>query len=173
MLAAMTPALPEPGPSHDIKELFLSYLDFYRAAVADKVSGLSEADLRASRLPSGWSPIELVKHLVCMERRWLVWGFLGQALDDPWADERDGRWHVDDGEPLARLLTALAEVGPATRRIVEASELSALATPGGRFTEGGPTPSLASILFHVLQEYARHAGHLDVARELVDGRVGE
>jgi hypothetical protein len=46
---------------------------------------------------------------------------------------------------------------------------------GGRFTDNDtrPRPTLAWILVYVLQEYSRHAGHLDVARELVDGTTGE
>ncbi|MGH3329839.1 MAG: DinB family protein [Nocardioidaceae bacterium] len=169
----MSVSLPEPGPSHDVKTLFLVYLDFYREAVAAKVSGLSESDLRSTRLPSGWSPIELVKHLAFMERRWLVWGFLGENVEAPWGDDRNGRWHVEDDESLAGLLAALRDGGARTRGIVEAAELSTPATPGGRFPDGTQPPSLAAILFHVLQEYARHAGHLDIARELLDGRVGE
>ena len=49
----------------------------------------------------------------------------------------------------------------------------ASAVPGGRFPAGAARPTLAAILFHVLQEYARHAGHLDVVRELIDGHTGE
>jgi Protein of unknown function (DUF664) len=44
---------------------------------------------------------------------------------------------------------------------------------GGRFADGDRRPTLAWVLFHVLQEYARHAGHLDIARELLDGTTGE
>jgi uncharacterized damage-inducible protein DinB len=169
----MTRSFPEPGASSDVKALFLAYLDYFRQTVAAKVTGLSEADVRSSRLPSGWTPIELVKHLIFMERRWLVWGFQGEVVEDPWGDEQHGRWQVAIDESLADLLAALEEGGVRTRGIVEAAELSSLAALGGRFTDGTQRPSLGSILFHVLQEYARHVGHLDTARELLDGQVGE
>ncbi len=39
--------------------------------------------------------------------------------------------------------------------------------------EGADPPTLERVLFHLLQEYARHVGHLDVARELIDGKAGE
>jgi uncharacterized damage-inducible protein DinB len=169
----MSPSFPNPGPSHDVKALFLTYFDFYRETVAGKVFGLTEADVRSTCLPSGWSPIELVKHLVFMERRWLVWGFLGEDVDNPWGDDRDGRWHVESDEPMSALLAALQEGGSRTRRIVEATQLSTPSAPGGRFAEDTERPSLAAILFHVLQEYARHTGHLDTVRELIDGQVGE
>jgi hypothetical protein len=52
----------------------------------------------------------------------------------------------------------------ATREIVEGNELATRAQVGGRFPTAADAPTLEWILFHVLQEYARHAGHLDIAR---------
>lgn len=163
----------EPGSSDDVKGLFLDYLDYYRETVAAKLSGLPEGRLRESDLPSGWSPIELVKHLCFMERRWLVWGFLGEAADDPWGDDRDGRWHVAPDESPEDLLRLLGDTAARTRRIVEAADLTAPAQVGGRFDDPATAPTLAWILFHVMHEYARHTGHLDIVRELIDGSLGE
>ena len=175
----MSVELPEPGPRTDVKALFLEYLDFYRATVERKVSGLSDEQLRAPVVPSGWSPLELVKHLAYMERRWLQWGFLGEQVDVPWGDhERGGdpgtaRWHVDDDESAGDLVAMLHKSGARTRAIVTAADLTDSASTRGRFREDEPAPTLLAILFHVLQEYARHTGHLDVARELIDGATGE
>lgn len=175
--ADMSRDLPTPGPTQDVAGLFLTYLDFYRDTVADKVWGLSEDELRTSRLPSGWTPIELVNHLAFMERRWVVWGFCGEQVDEPWGDHReglrDGRWYVSSAESLDGLLATLHATGERTREIVEGADLGAPAADTGRFAGADEVPSLTAILFHVLQEYARHAGHLDVARELADGTVGE
>lgn len=44
---------------------------------------------------------------------------------------------------------------------------------GGRFKTPDQAPSLGRILFHLLQEYTRHVGHLDIARQLIDGQTGE
>lgn len=63
--------------------------------------------------------------------------------------------------------------GRRTREIVLSHELTDLAATGGRFGTEQDTPQLQWILLHVLQEYARHAGHLDIARELADGSVGK
>jgi hypothetical protein len=157
----------------DRSQVLLGYLDYFRSTVAEKVAGLSDADLRRSVLPSGWSPLDLVKHLVFMERRWLVWGFLGEPVDQPWGDNaEDGRWRVSPGESADLLLGALRAGGRRTREIVEGAALSEVAAVGGRF-DAGEAPQLERILLHVLQEYARHCGHLDVVRELIDGVVGE
>jgi uncharacterized damage-inducible protein DinB len=170
------PVLPEPqdATSAGTKQRFLDYLDFYRSAVAVKLDGLSDEQLRGSDLPSGWSPLELLRHLVFMERRWFRWRFLGEEIDEPHGDDGpDGRWHVDDDESLDELLGRLHAGGQRTRSIVEAAELSDLAAGSDEALGGSAPPTLEWVLFHVLQEYARHAGHLDIVRELIDGRVGE
>ena len=82
----MTDAVPRPAPElADPKELLLGYLDYYRSVIARKLNGLTEAELRSSHLPSGWTPLELLKHLVHMEARWLRWGFMAEQLPQPWA----------------------------------------------------------------------------------------
>ncbi|NIK55080.1 DUF664 domain-containing protein [Kribbella shirazensis] len=159
----------------DTLELHLRYLDRYRGIIEAKLTGLSDTDLRSSRLPSGWAPLELLKHLVFMERRWLRWGFTAEQVDHPWGDSADdpgGRWTLEPGETLESLLAQLHAGGEFTRQVVSGADPAEVAPAGGRFgTDDRPT--LNWILFHVLEEYARHAGHLDVARELVDGATGE
>lgn len=174
----MTPAPRFPEPSHELgdpAELFVRYLEFYRATVVAKLEGLTGAELRTTRLPSGWTPLEMLKHLVYMELRWIRWGFLGEAVAEPWGD-RDvdaDRWAVHEGETLATLVESLHTGGAVTTAVVRDHRLDELGATTGRFREDEPAPSLVWILFHVLQEYARHAGHLDVVRELIDGTTGE
>jgi uncharacterized damage-inducible protein DinB len=158
------------------KELLLGYLDFYRSVIASKIAGVPDDQLRASRLPSGWAPLELVNHLVFMERRWLQWGFLAEPVPAPYGDDDDaGRWHVSPNVTTNGLVAALDTVGQRTRVIVTGAELADVSQLGGRFSDGDrePPPTLGWILLHVLQEYARHAGQLDIARELIDGVTGE
>ena len=137
---------PPPEPSEtltDPRELLFGYLDWYRDAILRKLDGLGEEELRRSRLPSGWTPLALLKHLAGVERRWFRWGFAGERVGDPDLEfGPDGRW----------------QDRPA---------------PGTAFNPSEPHPALVWILFHVLQEYARHAGQLDVVRELADGTVGQ
>ncbi|HZE33084.1 MAG TPA: DUF664 domain-containing protein, partial [Actinoallomurus sp.] len=60
-----------------------------------------------------------------------------------------------------------------SRELMEGASLTDVARLGGRFTTADQAPPLARILFHLLQEYACHLGHLDIARELIDGTTGE
>jgi Protein of unknown function (DUF664) len=171
----VTDAVPRPAPElADPKELLLGYLDYYRWVIARKLNGLTDDELLSSHLPSGWTPLELLKHLVHMEARWLRWGFVAEQLPQPWGDEDEsGRWHVGPEETATELLAALHAGGARTRAIAAGAELTDVAAVGGRFTDGDRRPTLGWILFHILQEYARHAGHLDITRELLDGATGE
>ncbi|WP_166355518.1 DUF664 domain-containing protein [Phytoactinopolyspora limicola] len=162
-----------PRTLSDPKELLLSYLDYYRYTIGRKLDGMSATELRSSRLPSGWSPLELVNHLLHMERRWLRWGFKAEDIDKPWGDHAEGRWVVPTSATADELIAALHEGGAHTRVIVSSSALTERAALGGRFRNDDDRPTLIWTLFHVLQEYARHAGHLDITRELADGSLGE
>ena len=169
----MTVEFPSPTiPAESRTEVFLRYLDYFRSRLVSKLRELREADLRSSRLPSGWTPLELLKHLRFMERRWLEWGFEGQAIADPWADHRDGRWFVADDENLDSLIAGLGEQAERSRAIIEAHDLDEVGQPGERW--GGAEPAtLERVLFHMLQEYARHVGHIDIVCELATGAGGE
>lgn len=171
-LSSREPRLDSPDPAAHL----VAYLDHYRGVVTRKVTGLPDDRLRTSVLPSGWTPLELLAHLVHMERRWFVWGFLGEAVEEPWGDHEGGvdggRWTVPDGVTVGDLVARLHAGGERTTALLTTSPLDARGAVGGRFT-AEPTPTLLWIAFHVLQEYARHAGHLDVVRELTDGAVGE
>jgi hypothetical protein len=163
-----------PDPTEPLEgrnAVFAAYLDAFRAQLADLVTSVSEADAARAIVPSGWTPLELVTHLTHVERRWLVWGFLGEDVGDPWADRRDGRWHVPDGTTRAQLLDALRAQGAVTRRVVLDHDLDETGQPSDRW-EGAAPPTLERVCFHLLQEYARHLGHLDVVTELEGRPVG-
>ena len=162
---------PQPGLGGEAAHV-AAYLAYYRATVVEKCRSLPEAEQRLTRLPSGWTPIELLDHLAHMERRWFVWGFLGEQVDDPWGDGRE-RWTVPPDRSLEDVVTMLAEVAARTEAVLAATPMETMASSRGRFAAEEEPRALRWICFHVLQEYARHAGHLDVAVELADGHVGE
>jgi len=140
-------------------------------------------DQRTPRVPSGWTPLELLSHCLHMEQRRFVRGFLGGHVAEPWGDwNTDEPWLSDDSDqtrPAARwvvsrevgaedLVARLEAVAARTRGVLRDFPLDATAAPGGRFggDGDGDPPTLEWICFHVLAEYARHAGHLDIVVEL-------
>jgi uncharacterized damage-inducible protein DinB len=160
---------PKDGPAS--AERWAAYLAWVRSDVIDGVLGLSYDDQRSPRVPSDWTPLELLSHVLHMERRWFVWGFLGEQVDEPWGDwdvadasTRAGRWTVPAGTTADDLAERLRALGERTTAILRDHALDALGKVGGRFAEDPPT--LEWICFHVLAEYARHAGHLDIVVEL-------
>lgn len=160
-------------PAGSRTEVFLRYLGYFRDRVAAKVGALPDAELRASRLPSGWTPLELLKHLRYVELRWLEWGFEGRDVGDPWGDQdAGGRWSVGPGETRDGLLADLRGQAARSRAVIESHDLAEVGKPGDRW-DGEDPPTLERVLFHLVQEYARHLGHLDVVTELATGLCGE
>jgi uncharacterized damage-inducible protein DinB len=169
----MTDPFPDPSAGKSSRgDVFLTYLDFFRQGLVQKVESLPEDEQRTSRLPSGWTPLELVKHLTYVEMRWLEWGFEGVEVDDPWGDVKDDRWYVAPDETIDDLIRALDKRSQHTRALVEATPLEQRGKPGPRW-DGQPPATMERVLFHLLQEYARHLGHLDVVVEIAGGPLGE
>lgn len=169
----MSLPFPEPMLPHETRtDVLLGYLNYFRARLLDKVTALPPLEQRTSRLSSGWTPLELVRHLTFVERRWLVWGFEGQDIGDPWGDQRDGHWFLAPDEDSAEVLAALVEQGRRSAQIVAAHDLAEMGAPGPRW-RGQEPASLERVLLHLVQEHARHLGQLDVVVELASGATGE
>lgn len=154
--------------------MLAEYLDWYRAGVVEKVSGLDREQLHRELVPSGTTIGGLVKHLAGVEDYWFQWNFLG--IDElepwssaPWDDDPDWDFHSaaeDTPEQLIALYVAACERSRAACAGVD------LSTPAAQERED-LHPDLRWILVHMLEETARHLGHLDVLRELTDGVTGE
>jgi len=163
-----------PREPDDVRDVLLAQLELHRERLVRKVDGLTDEQLRTPVLPSGWTALELLVHLAAVERRWLEWGFRAEPLPDPWRDQGpDGRWRAPDGATGASVVADLRAQWEVSRDVVAGVPLGARAALGGRFATPGEAPTLGWVLLHLLQETARHVGHLDVVRELLDGQVGE
>ena len=150
--------------------MLTSYLDWYRIVMVRKIEGLDAEGLRRSPVASGTSLGGLVKHLAYVERQWFAASYGGLQLDYPWTDEDpDADFRLDDDETVESLTAFyqtecqrsrdLVAVNPDLERVVSASR--------------GRMVSLRWILVHMIEETARHAGHADIIREMVDGAVGD
>ncbi|WP_252541334.1 DinB family protein [Streptomyces sp. RO-S4] len=151
------------------KKTLSAFLAAQRASVLAIVDGIDTQALTTSVLPSGWTPLGLIEHLGHAERHWLQEIVAGAAEPLPWPD---------DHAPLTTPRTpevVFAFYNDQCRRsdaMIALTPLSAL--PRGRHPEplGDEIADLRGIILHVVKETARHAGHLDIVRELLDGGTG-
>ena len=161
--------------SHDTdKELLHGYLRVRRADLLAKLDGLGEYDVRRPMTPTGTSLLGLVKHTASVQHDYfgLVFGRPGRTLP----------WLADGAEPDADMWVPADE---SRESIVELHEFSAAHTDAtiselpwdarGEvpwWSEERRSVTLQQILVHMCVETARHAGHADIIRELIDGSVG-
>ncbi|ADH67141.1 DUF664 domain-containing protein [Nocardiopsis dassonvillei] len=152
---------PPPGTGSAEKEVLTGFLAYLRESVLAKLDGAPEQHVRTPGVASGTNLLGLVKHLAHVERAL----FLGEEVGD-W----QATFHADTGETTAGVLEGYrAAVAAADRAIADCDDLGGPAH-AGRWN--GPAPSMRWALVHMIEETGRHAGHLDILRELVDGRTG-
>ena len=153
--------------------MLTGFLDWYRRVVEHKVEGLSEADARRVMTRSGLSPLGVVKHLGWVERGWFQNVFAGRDAEQIASEDDDNSvdFQLDSHESVDSVVDFYRTEVATSRQVVQSAasldDLSARSTPWYGHV------SLRWILTHILEETARHAGHLDLMREEIDGRVGD
>ena len=144
-------------------------LDRHRDVVRWKLAGLDEVAVRRPMTPTGTNLLGLVRHLAAVEYEWCCRTF-GRSTD-PFVtitdDDPDG-FLVAPTETVDDVLAYHDRARAAADAVLDALTLDAVATAWF-----GREVSLRWVLLHVIEEYARHAGHADIVRELLDGAVGE
>ena len=153
-----------PSGSQDERELLLAWLGYLRRTVLRKVEGLDEVQAR-------WTPdgkliplIGIVNHLTRVEWRWLEGGFRGAKVD-----RSEEEFNPGSEVSLQGVITAYRERSTLSDSVVRTLDLSQSSDPDG-WAEG---KDLRWVLLHLINETARHAGHADATRELLDGLTGE
>ena len=144
-------------------------LDWYRAGVLVRCSGLTGAQLAERAVPpSGLSLLGLVRHLTDVERTWFRQRFAGERVDSVYSrpDRPDAAFDEADGELAARDLERLTAEQGAARRAVAGLPLDAVFV-----SERWGEMSLRWAYSHMIAEYAGHCGHADLLRERIDGRT--
>jgi Protein of unknown function (DUF664) len=151
------------------------FLDAQRDSALAIIEGLSPEHLNTAVFPSGWTPLGLIEHLGWAERHWFQEVMGGSAPPVPWAEEDE------DDDPLKAYTTALSpsdalawyrEQISIGRAVVASTPLSTPPIGAHNWGEMPEITDLRSVMLHMIEETARHCGHLDVARELLDGRTG-
>ena len=157
----------------DERETLAAYLDFHRATLEVKCTGLSDGQLRERPVPpSKLSLLGLVRHVTEVERGWFGNCVARRGLrplyySEP--DNLDGDFDDLDDAPVAEVLAAWRATCNESREIVAAADsLDDLGTRGD-----GSDVTLRWVVVHMIEEYARHNGHADLLRERIDGATGE
>jgi uncharacterized damage-inducible protein DinB len=170
---------PEPPLAGDETATLLGFLEFQRATLAWKCSGVDAAGLRATVGATSMTLGGILKHLAYVESDWFSRWLHGQDRQPPWdtvdwKTEPDWEWD-SAAEDSAEQLFALWQGTVARARSLVADALADgdLGQPTRRSWPDGRAPSLRWILCHMIEEYARHNGHADLLRESVDGLTGE
>ncbi|MDQ1666866.1 MAG: hypothetical protein QOH75_2897 [Actinomycetota bacterium] len=151
-----------PAATSDELELYLRWLSFLRGAVLRKVDGLSDAEARWQPEGALISLLGIVNHLTHVEWRWINGGMLGEDISRSEEEFRPGSELT-----VAAAITAYRSRATATEEAVRS--LPSLAAP----CRWGVDTDLRWVLLHLINETARHAGHADATRELLDGTTGE
>ena len=168
---------PEPPFSADEVTMLSAFLDYQRATLEWKTSGLDAEGLNATIAPTTMTLGGLLKHMAVVEEYWFGERLIG--AEDPWADvdweaDRDWEWHTaaDDSPDYLQKLWQ-DTVTRARARVKGALANEGLDTLAVIPQRDGSAVSLRWILVHMIEEYARHNGHADLLRESVDGETGE
>ena len=163
--------VPRARPPDDAgdREVLTGFLDYLRGTVVNKVAGLTdEQALERAVSPSELSPASLVKHLTGVERFWFSIDFAGADLPWPSTEEDPhGNFMIEEGDTFASVVADYQFECERSRQAVAGADLDDVARGEGmNFT-------LRWALAHMIEETARHCGHLDLLRESLDGKTGE
>ncbi|MFE2102429.1 DinB family protein [Streptomyces sp. PTD9-10] len=170
----MTTERQEPAQNAGERAMLEGWLDYHRRTLAVKCEGLTDEQLRtASVPPSELSLMGLVRHMAEVERGWFRKVLVG---DDPGPiyfteEDRDGEFHLTEADTWKEAYgTWQAEIETARRNAADFA-LDDLSRGRSRFTD--EPFNLRWIYTHMIEEYARHNGHADLVRELIDGATGD
>jgi len=162
----------EPEIAVDERATLEQFLDYFRATLLIKVDGLdTETSRRQACPPSTLNLLGLVRHMAAVERHWFRRTLLAEDVPQLFFTDDDPELDMQP-PPEATLEEAIAAFNTemdAARRAVADLALDDLAL-APRY-DGHP--SLRWIMVHMIEEYARHAGHADLLREAIDGSTGD
>jgi uncharacterized damage-inducible protein DinB len=151
------------------KESLRVSLDRHRDVVLWKVQGLDDALLRKPMTPSGTSLLGLVKHLAATEYGWFCETFGRETEPLPFDDDDDeADLRPEPDETTEDILAFYGRARAASDSVIDELDVDSLGTAWH-----GETVSLRWVLIHMIEETARHTGHMDILRELADGTTGD
>jgi uncharacterized damage-inducible protein DinB len=162
-----------PSATSTEQQVLLRYLNSQRAHILEAVNGLDVDDLRRPVLPSQWTCIGLVNHLsLDVEHFWFQAVVAGdEAAVEHVRGSSDNAWDVGAENSVEAVLEGYRRNIERADAILAGGSLDAAPSwwPESLFGSWR-LGSVREIVLHVMAETAAHTGHLDVARELIDGK---
>lgn len=165
----------QPPFQADEVDTLRAFLDYYRATLLHQCDGLDPAQLNTKLPPSSMTLGGMLKHLTGVEDWWFGQVFLDRPADELWGEidwdaDNDWDWHSAEGDSPEQLRTQFEDAVRRSNAILDsAASWDELSVKASQRT--GQQFSLRWIVVHMLEEYARHAGHADLIRESIDGAV--
>lgn len=153
----------------------IAFLDFVHVTSINKLAGLTEEQARATPLPTSpvMSPLGLVKHLTAVQRQHIQIHIGGCDLSSLWrADDHDYEFRIDADETIDSVVAAFDDEWERSRTTLSGVDVPNIDMEARIVVYGEPN-RVGRLLMDVVQESARHLGHLDIVRELIDGATGE
>jgi len=157
---------------YDIRRELLEGLEYQRASVRSIVEGLAEEAWHRPVVPSGWTVAGMVEHLGNAERHWFQEVVAAEYPDLPWDEGRppyNPTMAFTCDRPSSEVLGYYQEQCDRADEILAGLSLSDV--PRGRH-RGEEIPSVSVVILHIIEETAAHTGHLEIAREFLDGATG-
>jgi hypothetical protein len=154
-------------------DVLVECLDSQREHVLGILEGLTDEQLRSSMLPSGWSLLGMVRHLALdVEHYWVQCIVAGDSLDFFKDNDLEGErvWTVPPEETAEDVFALYRREIARSNEIIRATPLDTPPAIKDEWWGDWEVADLRFILLHLIEETACHAGHLDAARELIDGR---
>ena len=168
--------LPDPPLAATELQMLTSFLDYQRAVIVDKASGLTKDQLNTRLEPSVLTLGGIVHHLALVENWWFHDCFAGEEAGEPWDtapfdDDPDWDFHAAATLEPEVILERYRSQCERSRQVVEGA--ASLDETSARSKKNGDHWTLRWILVHMIEETARHAGHADLIRESIDGETGD
>jgi hypothetical protein len=158
---------------HDVRRELLEYLEYQRSSVRSIVGGLNEDAWHTPVVASGWTVAGMVEHLGNVERHWFQEVVAGSYRELPWDEGRppyDPQMAFTCDRPSSDVLGYYREQCGRSDEIL--GDISLSDAPRGSHGDDEKIPNVRVVILHVIEETAAHSGHLEIARELLDGAAG-
>lgn len=181
------PEAAQPVNQDDESRMLLNFLQFQRDAVLKTVEGLPEEDWQKPVVPSGWTVAGMLAHIGGAEYHWFQMVTAGRVQEsERGAGEAEEGDEGDEGGydptaaftcdyPSAEIIASYRQVCAMSDEVLAVTPLSAAPRRPDAHPDKELVPQITNvrwIVLHIIEETATHSGHLEIARELLDGKTG-